>query len=281
MTYNYTSFKLCVYNNLNMPKKILIVDNHDDLRTILTKEFMKNNHLVSGVDNRSDALKLLENEGFDVIVADLNGESLISDLSNTGMFPNSASDSFRSVKSNVKTFKVSIGNFFKSDFNEEELKYFVETILNCKSKHIDRSGNINERHEMIEIEVPGVISLIHCILDYLMKRVKKLGIVNPEESNLFVALDEAFVNAIKHGNKFDTSKSIKITVDITTKEARFTIEDEGDGFDINSIPNPTDTENLFKTSGRGVMFMYNIMDEVKYNARGNRLTLVKKSDSKR
>ncbi|MET0753027.1 MAG: ATP-binding protein, partial [Pyrinomonadaceae bacterium] len=62
-------------------------------------------------------------------------------------------------------------------------------------------------------------------------------------------------------------------------EARFTIEDEGEGFDVQSIPDPRNPENLFKTSGRGVLFIYNIMDEVKYNERGNRLTMIKKSDN--
>jgi serine/threonine-protein kinase RsbW len=118
---------------------------------------------------------------------------------------------------------------------------------------------------------------MHIVLEYLMKRVEKLGVVKPEQSNLFVALDEAFVNAVKHGNKFDAKKLIRISADVSRHEARFTIEDEGEGFDVNSIPDPLDPENLFKTSGRGVMFIYNIMDEVKYNERGNRLTMVKKS----
>ena len=55
-------------------------------------------------------------------------------------------------------------------------------------------------------------------------------------------------------------------------------EDEGEGFDVNSIPDPLDPQNLFKTSGRGVLFIYNIMDEVKYNERGNRLTMVKRCE---
>ena len=44
------------------------------------------------------------------------------------------------------------------------------------------------------------------------------------------------------------------------------------------VPDPLDPENLFKASGRGVLFIYNIMDEVEYNDRGNRLTMVKKCD---
>ncbi|HEX6280169.1 MAG TPA: ATP-binding protein, partial [Pyrinomonadaceae bacterium] len=110
-------------------------------------------------------------------------------------------------------------------------------------------------------------------------RVEKLGVVKSEQSNLFVALDEAFVNAVKHGNKFDVSKLVRIIAEVSKAEARFTIEDEGEGFDVNSIPDPLDPENLFKTSGRGVLFIYNIMDEVKYNERGNRLTMIKRSDT--
>jgi serine/threonine-protein kinase RsbW len=122
------------------------------------------------------------------------------------------------------------------------------------------------------------ITLMHSVLDYLLKRVAKMGVIEPEKSNVFVALDEAFVNAVKHGNKFNHKKLIRIAAEISRREARFTVEDEGEGFDITQIPNPLDSANLFKTSGRGVLLMSKIMDEVKYNERGNRLTLVKKSE---
>ena len=122
------------------------------------------------------------------------------------------------------------------------------------------------------------LSLMHILLEYLIKRVEKLGVCKPERSNLYVALDEAFVNAVKHGNQYDAKKIVRIVADVSQAEAKFTIEDQGEGFDVNSIPDPLDPENLFKTSGRGVLFIYNIMDEVEYNERGNRLTMVKKSD---
>jgi serine/threonine-protein kinase RsbW len=126
-----------------------------------------------------------------------------------------------------------------------------------------------------------VISLMHGILDYLMKRIEKIGIVSSNDSNLFIALDEAFVNAVKHGNKFDATKLVRITAEVSTKEARFTIEDEGEGFNVAEIPDPTDTENLFKTSGRGVLIIHNVMDEVRYNERGNRLEMIKRSNNGR
>jgi serine/threonine-protein kinase RsbW len=173
---------------------------------------------------------------------------------------------------------LSAAHFRRDEFEEEELKNLIATVLDYKIRYVDNQDSVMELREHIEFELPSAISLMHIILEYLMKRVEKLGVVRSEQSNLFVALDEAFVNAVKHGNKFDAGKLIRIAAEVSRTEARFTIEDEGDGFDVNSIPDPLDPENLFKTSGRGVLFIYNIMDEVKYNDRGNRLTMVKRCD---
>ncbi len=252
-----------------MEKRFLIVDDYDDLRTALGEVLSQNGNIIETTDNRDDGIKFMQEEKFDVIVTDLDGEEL-----------DVRDEKDNENRSNVKAFKICIPKFENGKFSDSEIKDCVETILKYKSKHIDRYNHIKDRHEKIEFEIPGVLNLMHSVLDYLTKRVEKLGVVNAEKSNLFVALDEAFVNAVKHGNKFKTEKNIRIIADITPKEARFTIEDEGEGFDVSAIPDSTDTENLFKTSGRGVMFMYNIMDEVIYNDRGNRITMVKKCERK-
>lgn len=256
-------------------KKILIVDDHDDLASLLTQEFTKSGHSVKILENRGDAVELLETKDFDIVITDLDGEHLTAQngAEDAECLPDAAEDSRRS---SVKAFKICISNYDKETFSEDDLKFFVETTLDCKAKCVDKKELIQDLHEKIEFEVPSVISLMHDILDYLIKRVEKVGVINPETSNLFVALDEAFVNAVKHGNKFDANKLVRITADVSPDEARFTIEDEGDGFNIAEIPDPLDPQNLFKASGRGVLFIYNIMDEVKYNERGNRLTMVKK-----
>jgi serine/threonine-protein kinase RsbW len=179
----------------------------------------------------------------------------------------------------IKAFKICAANFRRDEFNEDELKNFVETILNYKSQFVDKIEVVQNLREKIEFELPSAIGTMHSVLDYLMKRVEKIGVIDVEKSNLFIALDEAFVNAVKHGNKFNAQKLVKITAEVSAKEARFTIEDEGEGFKVDEIPDPTNPENLFKTSGRGVMFIYNIMDEVKYNERGNRLEMIKRNNT--
>ena len=263
-----------------MQRRILIIDDHDDLATALEEVFSHVGHEVRVLEERVEALAMENLETFDLVITDLDVESTGPVAHLNGKGP----DCFPAVPhvkrgEHVKAFKLYAGNFRRDEFDENELKDLVATVLDYKIRFVDKDHVVAEMHENIEFELPSAMSLMSIVLEYLMKRVEKLGVVKPEQSNLFVALDEAFVNAVKHGNKFDARKLVRITAEVSKQEAKFTIEDEGEGFDVNNIPNPLDPENLFKTSGRGVLFIYNIMDEVKYNARGNRLTMVKKSDS--
>ncbi len=259
-----------------MQKKILIVDDYDDLKTALSAEFSRDGHSVKCCKNRIDAVERIEVENFDLIITDLDGENLISEDSSETQI-DCLPDPVDDARSNIKAFKLCVSNYGREDFSEEELIKFVETTLNYKAKFVDQKEIVQNWREKIEFEIPSVMSLMHTILDYLMKRVEKNGVVNSEDSNLFIALDEAFVNAVKHGNKFDATKCVRISAEVSSKEARFTVEDEGEGFNVAEIPDPTDTENLFKTSGRGVLIIHNVMDEVHYNERGNRVEMVKKN----
>lgn len=246
-----------------MQRNFLIIDDHDDLATALFDVFTHTGHDVKTASNRPDAVAAVNINDFDIVITDLDVE------------PDTVEADIR----RVKAFKFSAANFRREDFQEEELRSIVATVLDYKARFVDQPTFIQGLHESIEFELPSALSLMHIVLEYLVQRVEKQGVCKPEKSNLFVALDEAFVNAIKHGNKFDPDKLIRINADISKTEARFTIEDEGEGFDVKNIPDPLDPENLFKPSGRGVLFIYNIMDEVEYNDRGNRLTMVKKAES--
>jgi len=263
-----------------MHRRILIIDDHDDLATALDGVFSQVGHTVSILENRHEALQVENIEDFDLVITDLDIESNVPDILLNGNHQECLPEPFDNTASeHLKAFKVCASNFRLDEFDEDELKNLIETVLNYKSQFVDKIDFVQDLREKIEFELPSSISLMHAVLDYLMKRVEKLGVIKSEQSNLFVALDEAFVNAVKHGNKFDSGKLIRIIAEVSRHEARFTIEDEGEGFDVNSIPDPLDPQNLFKTSGRGVLFIYNIMDEVKYNDRGNRLTMVKRSES--
>jgi serine/threonine-protein kinase RsbW len=265
-----------------MQRKILIIDDHDDLASSLRSVFSAAGHEVEILETREDAVAIDDIDDFDLVITDLDVDNTKSDPhlnGNNGTCLPEPTEGEPGER--IKAFKFCATNFRRDEFDENELKNFIETVLNFKNQFVDKVAFVKHLHEKIEFELPSAISPMHSILDYLTKRVEKLGVVDANQSNLFVALDEAFVNAVKHGNKFNTQKLVRITAELSDKEASFTVEDEGEGFDVNSIPDPLDPANLFKTSGRGVLFIYNIMDEVKYNERGNRLTMVKKSSNRK
>lgn len=260
-----------------MQRRILFIDDNDDLATSLAEVFVHVGHEAKVVETRDEALKIKDIDDYDLVVTDLDVNPAAEPVRSDELSPCLPQAFASEGGERLKAFKLCASNFDREDFDEEELRQIVATVLDYKIRYVDREEDVRDLKESIEFELPSAISLMHIVLEYLLKRVEKLGAINPEQSNLFVALDEAFVNAVKHGNKFDAEKLVRITANISKREARFTVEDEGEGFDVNSIPDPLDPDNLFKTSGRGVLFIYNIMDEVIYNERGNRLTMVKKA----
>ncbi|MDX6693301.1 MAG: hypothetical protein QOF02_904 [Blastocatellia bacterium] len=265
-------------------RRILIVDNNDELRAMLEQVLRELGHDVVATGDRSIALAREDLEEFDLIISDLTedadaGVQLVSELKRKRLLvPVVVSSDEAQQPGLVKAFKMGAANFLRQPYNKEELRSIVDKTLSYKLRFVDDLKVLPYVREKIDFELPSDVTLMNGVLQYLVERLAKLGVIKPERSNLFVALDEAFVNAVKHGNKNDPGKLVRITAELSTKEARFTIEDEGDGFNVQEIPDPRDPENLFKTSGRGVLLIYNIMDEVYYNERGNRLTMVKRPE---
>lgn len=261
-------------------RRILIVDNNDELRLLLEKVLGQLGHDVVVTGERKKALRRDDLDSFDLIISDLseaevNGQP-IGDLQRKHLVtPLSTNGSTPDI---IKAFKMGAANYVRSPYNCAELREVVEQTLAYKLRYVDDPQFLSHVHEKIEFELPSDLTLMNGVLEYLQERVAKLGLIKPDRSNLFVALDEAFVNAVKHGNKSDPNKLVRITAELTPQEASFTVEDEGEGFDIHQIPDPCDPANLFRTSGRGVLLIYNIMDEVEYNEQGNRVKMVKRPD---
>jgi serine/threonine-protein kinase RsbW len=90
-----------------------------------------------------------------------------------------------------------------------------------------------------------------------------------------LALEEALVNAIKHGNGMDPDKRVHVECFINAKRVRIVIQDEGEGFDPSSVPDPTADENLERPCGRGIMLMKSFMDSVEYCDSGTRVIMEK------
>ena len=90
-----------------------------------------------------------------------------------------------------------------------------------------------------------------------------------------LAAEEAMTNAMKHGNAGDPTKRVRVAYRVDAAEVWLQIEDEGDGFHIEDVPDPTLPDNLLRPSGRGILLMKTFMSTVEYNERGNCVTLTK------
>lgn len=266
-------------------RRILIVDGNAELRGVLSDALREQGHEVVATGDRAEAVGREDLEEFDLVISDLTedargGIEIISELKRKRLFvPIVVSSDEAQQHGVVKAFKLGASNYLQRPYDREELRSIVEKTLGYKLRFIEDVKVLPFVRERIEFDLPSDLSLMNGVLHYLIERASALGVVKPDSSNLFIALDEAFVNAVKHGNENDPAKLVRITADLSAKEARFTIEDEGRGFNVKEIPDPLDPANLFKTSGRGVLLIYNIMDRVEYNERGNRLTMVKFAES--
>lgn len=90
-----------------------------------------------------------------------------------------------------------------------------------------------------------------------------------------LALEEAFNNAMEHGNRRDETKHVTVDCRIDGDRFSASVADEGDGFDPEAVADCLDPENLLRTRGRGVFLMHTYMDRVRYNETGNCVTLEK------
>jgi serine/threonine-protein kinase RsbW len=92
-----------------------------------------------------------------------------------------------------------------------------------------------------------------------------------------LSLEEAIINAIKHGNKLDKDKHVHVEWSVTPEAAEIIIEDEGPGFSRNDVPDPTDDSNLQKLTGRGILLIETYMNTVEWSKGGRRVRLVRKN----
>ncbi|HEX5271760.1 MAG TPA: ATP-binding protein [Gemmataceae bacterium] len=90
-----------------------------------------------------------------------------------------------------------------------------------------------------------------------------------------LALEEALINAIKHGNQMDRAKKVTIRSVIHPERFEIHISDEGNGFDPGDVPDPTAVENIERPCGRGLMLMRHYMTEVSFGGRGNSVSMAK------
>lgn len=142
-----------------------------------------------------------------------------------------------------------------------------------------RGAPAGANHAPMTFTIRSDFSAGHDVQKRILDAVEKAGF-NPQSAfAIKLALEEALINAIKHGNQLDLKKNVHIEATITPTVTEITIEDEGPGFDRHCVPDPTLEENLDKCSGRGILLIEAYMNRVEWSRGGRRLHMVKKNEA--
>lgn len=126
-----------------------------------------------------------------------------------------------------------------------------------------------------EQRIPSEPDVCAQIIATLLEQLERTKWSNKDIFGIHMAVEEAILNAIHHGNKCSPTKDVHLMIKICDKEFYASVTDQGSGFDPDEVPDPTAEENLENASGRGVMLIKNFVDEVVYNAKGNSVELRK------
>jgi serine/threonine-protein kinase RsbW len=125
----------------------------------------------------------------------------------------------------------------------------------------------------IKISIPSLIENIQIIESFIDNAKEDFEINDDLYGNIMISVTECISNAIVHGNQSDSGKLVHLELQMDSGLLRCSIEDEGNGFDFNQLPDPTDPENIEKIGGRGIFLMKHLSDEVKFEEGGKKTVL--------
>lgn len=125
-----------------------------------------------------------------------------------------------------------------------------------------------------QLVVPSNLDYLAEVDKFVEKRLKKTGLSKSQLADIAISVTEAVTNAMLHGNKKDPHKEVTIDVAVKPREVVITIQDQGNGFDPEKIPNPTEGD-LVKVAGRGVFIYKTLMDKVEFFIKPHNGTTIK------
>jgi serine/threonine-protein kinase RsbW len=143
----------------------------------------------------------------------------------------------------------------------------------------------NARHvpETVERFLDSTLDSVDQAEELASGAAGRAGFDEDDLMRIGMAVREAMVNAVAHGNRYNANKKVRFSLSHSPKRFTIVIADEGEGFDFDSLPDPLAPENLMRTSGRGIFLIRSFMDDVQLRhleSGGTEVTLVKNVESK-
>lgn len=262
--------------------KILVVDDEEIVRTTLKRALNRDDMVVTTASLAKEALALLENEKFDLIMTDvkmpeMDGITFVKTVKlDDPEVPIVVLTGFATIEMTRDALQSGAYNFLTKPFEIENILAVVKRGLTLKKEIVRNKEVASFTQCQFDVEIPSRAELLGGVIFYIIEQLKLMDFSERIiATEILMTLDEAITNAHKHGNKADQTKKIFVRTKIDRDKMEMSIRDEGEGFDPEQLINPLSPEGIERNCGRGVFLIKSYMDEVSYNDKGNELTIVK------
>ena len=271
--------------------RVLVVEDSKTMQIFLRNLLEPEDYEVIVANDGESGLELFrqavaENRSFDIVMTDvvmprMSGLDLLKKvraLNRDTIVVVLTSDA--NVDTAIEALNLGANNFLHKPPNSEEILSVMWRATKQREIFLENAELNPFTERTIHIEIPSQLKFIKGIAHNIIADAKLMGYDEADlHDKIPVTVDEAVTNAIKHGNKFQEDKKVYIDIHIDVERIKIVVADEGPGFDVKAVPDPTDPANFLKPSGRGILFMSIGMDEVRFNEKGNILTLIKYKNS--
>lgn len=294
------------------PLRAVIVEDSPTQALTIRQRVQRCGFTVRLAGNGQEALSLVEKELPTIVLTDLempvmDGLELVKQLkSQYSGLPVLLMTAKGSEEAAVQSLRAGAAGYVPKQRLEQDLPRMLESVLAITRASKGQHPIGQHLNEMVSrYELPNDLSLIPPLVNRLQQNLDRLQLFTQSERlRIGMALREALVNAVEHGN-LEASSDLRETDDaayrellaerraqppynkrrvrLTAHESRrsvmYVVRDEGPGFDPTNLPDPTDPENIIKLSGRGLLLIQSFMDEISHNTMGNEITMSKHSSS--
>lgn len=286
---------------------ILLIDDQSDILKFLRRSLTKYGHSITEARDGKQGWEIFLNQPntFDVIITDIempfmNGVELLKRLrENDYHIPVIIMTGHDDIQFPIEVLRLGAFDFLLKPFKAKKLLAILDKLEAIQVNKKKPLEDISCFTEHIELSILSQLKYVASAVSYLQNRVRLFCELHKiEMRNIGLCLHEALVNAVIHGNleipstikdqspeAFEqiiqkresipefANKPICIRCQITPEHLKFEIEDQGPGFDLNKMRNLSPTEML--PTGRGLLIITSLMDEVSWNETGNCITMIK------
>ena len=130
-----------------------------------------------------------------------------------------------------------------------------------------------------ELTIPSKLEELEAVQRLISQAASAFGLTEDMAYWMELTISESVINAIRHGNQFDPTKKARLAISFDGENVEVVVEDQGEGFSLDELADPTRDENLLKPCGRGILIIRSFMDEVSLTRReggGTRLHMLKR-----